>query len=65
MWHVGPITNNCDYLPHTTFRFYSVDFQLHMISISNFSFFTVKSENAFETSKNPLPFLYKTVGLTI
>ena len=33
----------CDrhYLPHTTFRFFIINFQ--QISLSNFAFFTVKS----------------------
>ena len=32
-------TYNCDYLPHTTFRFYSIDFKLMQISLPNFAFF--------------------------
>ena len=66
-------TYNCDYLPHTTFCFYSINFQLNIDFPSQFCiFFTVKSpsvtqrsvskENAFEKSKNLLPFFLKTIG---
>ena len=43
-------TYDCDYLPHTTFRFYLIDFQLNTDSIplSSFGFFTVKSPNVTE-----------------
>ena len=65
--------NNCDYLQHTTFCFYSIDFQLNANFPSTIlRFFTVKSpnitqrsvsqENAFEKSKNLSPFLRKTIG---
>ena len=59
-------TYNCEYLPHTTFRFYIIDFQLNTDFPSNFVFFTVKSpgvtqrsvsqENAFKNRKNPSAF---------
>ena len=61
-------TYNCDYLKHSTFRFNLIDFQLN----TDFAFFTVKSprvtqrlvsqENAYKKSKNPSPFLHKTLG---
>ena len=54
-------TYNCEYLPNTTFRFYSIDFQFNADFPYEFAFFTVKSpsvtqrsvsqENAFKTSK--------------
>ena len=56
----------CDYLPHTTFRLYLINFQLKQISLPNFAFSTVKSpsvtqrsvsqENAFKKRKKPVPF---------
>ena len=61
---------NCDYLPHTTFRFYLIHFQLNTDFPSQFLlrfvfFLTVKSpsvtqrsvsqENAFRKSKTPSP----------
>ena len=65
-------TYNCDYLPHTIFRFYLIDFQLKKDFPSELSVFTVKSpsitqrsvsqENAFKKSKNPSPFFHNTIG---
>ena len=66
-------TYNCDYLQHTKFRLYLIDFQLDtQFPHPNFAFFTVKSpivtlrsvslQNAFEKSKNPSPFFLKTIG---
>ena len=63
-------TYDCDYLPHTTFRFYLIDFQLNKDSPSQFGgFFTVKSpnvtqrsvsqENAFKKEQNPSLFFRK------
>ena len=66
-------TNNRDYLPHITFLFYLVDFQLNTDFPYQFYVFTAKSlcvtqrsvskENAFKKSKNSSPFLLKTIGL--
>ena len=52
---------NCDYLPHSKFRFNLIDFQLNTDFPSQFCVFTVKSpsvtqrsvsqENAFKKSK--------------
>ena len=65
-------TYNRDYLSHTTFHFYLIDFELNTDSLPHFTFFSVKSpsvtqrsvskENAFKESKNLLPFLCKTIG---
>ena len=64
--------HNCDYLSHTTFRFYLIDFQLDTDFPSSLRFFVksptvtqrlVSQENAFKKSKNPSPFLSKSVGL--
>ena len=65
--------DNCDYLPHTVFHFYLIDFQLNTDFPFQFCVFTVKSpsvtrrsvskENAFKKSKHPSPFLRKTIGL--
>ena len=63
-------TIHCDYLPHTTFCFYLINFQFNTDFPSQFCiFFTVKSssvtqrlvsqENAFKKSKNPLVFFIK------
>ena len=64
--------HNCDYLKHSTFSFNLTDFQLNTDFLPNFEFFTVKSpsvtqrsvsqENAYKKSKNPSPFLHKTIG---
>ena len=64
-------TCNCDYLPHTIFRFCLIDFQMNQISFPNFELFTVKSpgvteisvsqENAFKKSKTRR-FFRNTVG---
>ena len=63
---------HCDYLPHTTFRFYLIDFQLNTDFPSQFCVFHLKSpsvterlvsqENAFKKSKNPSPFFHHTIG---
>ena len=55
-------TNNGDYLQHTTFRFYLIDFQLNTDLPSKFCVFIIKlasvtqrlvsQENAFERNKN-------------
>ena len=66
-------TYNGDYLKYSTFSF-----QLNRFSVKyrfpspNFAFFTAKSpsdtqrsvsqENAYKKSKNPSPFLHKTIG---
>ena len=66
-------TCNCNYLPHTTFNFYIIDFQLNTDFSSQFCVFTVKSracvtrrlvsqENAMKKSKDPSPFVRKTLG---
>ena len=59
-------TYNCDYLQHTTFCFYLIDFQLNTDFPSQFCVFTIKSpsvtqrsvsqENVFKKSKNLSPF---------
>ena len=41
---------NCDYLPHTTFLFYSIDFQLSTDLPSQFCIFTVKSPSVTQRS---------------
>ena len=63
---------NYDYLQHTTFRFYSIDFQLNANFPSQLYVFTVKSpnftqrsvsqENVFEKSKNSSSFFLKAIG---
>ena len=65
-------TYNCDYLPHTAFRFNLINFQLNTAFPSQFAFFTVKSssvtqrsvsqENVFKKSTNPSPFFRRTIG---
>ena len=64
--HIVCDTYNCDCLPHTTFRFCFIDFQLNTDFPSQFWIFYVKSssvtqrsfsqENVFKKSKNPSPF---------
>ena len=66
-------TYNCDYLRYSTFRFNLIDFQLNTEFPSQFCVFyrkspsvtqrSVSQENAYEkSSKNPSPFLHKTLG---
>ena len=66
-------TYNCDYLQHTIFRFYLINFQLNTDFLSQFCVFTVKSpsvtqrsvsqENAFKKRKHPVAlFFRKTIG---
>ena len=43
-------TYNCDYLPHTTFRFHFMDVQLNTDFPSQFAFFTVKSPSVTQRS---------------
>ena len=63
---------NYDYLSHTTFRPYLIDFQLNLLIFLIFIFFkifftikslgvtqrTVSQENAFNRSKNPVAFFF-------
>ena len=70
-------TYHCDYLPHTTFSFYLIDFQLNMDFPSQFCgvFFAVKlpsvtqilisQENAFKQGKNPSPIFAKLLAQII
>ena len=61
-------TYNCDYLPHTIFRFCLINFHSDTDFLSQFCVFTVKSptvtqrsvslKNAFKKSKNPSAFLF-------
>ena len=64
---------DCDYVQHTTFCFYLIDFQLNTNFPSKFCVFTVKSpsvtqrsvsrDNAFEKSKIQSPFFFlKTIA---
>ena len=65
-------TYHYDYLPHTIFHFYLIEFQLNADLPSQFYIFTTKSpfvterlvsqEPAFKKSKNLSAFLHKTMG---
>ena len=43
-------TYYCEYMLHTTFCFYIIDFQLDTDSLPNFAFFTVKSPSVTQRS---------------
>ena len=62
---------DCDYLPHTTFPFYSIDFQLNAefpilsflpLNLPRVTQRSVAKENALKKSKNPSAFLPKAIG---